>query len=386
MGYQGDETEVEDMVDLWHVWLPGHKLILTLANDYVEGCSPVVGEKGVEEALRTQKWVGPDGGPYDILGYLTVPGNCLPKGPVQNIFPLSEHFNQAYRKLIRTLENFKENIVYPKGSAGDAEAIQAANHLDMVGVSQPNDIKSVMVGGQSMQPILGITLQIKKLIDEMAGGLSVMGGLAPQSDTARQDEMLNQNSSKTLVDFQQKTVRHAASVLEKMCWYWHHHPTNVMQSQYSVPGVTDISIDRKVTPEQREQIPWADLCVKVDPYSMQPSTPQSRLNDLVKTITTLFMPLAQQAMAAGVAIDFNKLFQKVGELGDQPDLQEVLTYQEPMQDEAIGESHQKSMPNQTSRNYTRRSIPQERDSDSDTVMRLLGGHDMGGSPSKNGVA
>jgi hypothetical protein len=115
--YSGAQDEDwEDYVDLWEIYLPRHRLVLTLTDEQLVGATPS-DNGGRIEPLRVQQWVGPDCGPYHILGYGVVPGNPMPKAPVQDLIDLHDETNIAWRKIFRTMEDTKEvGLIQGSGS------------------------------------------------------------------------------------------------------------------------------------------------------------------------------------------------------------------------------------------------------------------------------
>ncbi len=116
--YAQSETEFEDYVDLWEVYIPRKRLILTLPDDSLTGATDAN-----MEPLREQEWLGPDHGPYHILGYVSVPGNAMPKGPIQDMVDLDEAANRIFRKLIRQAERQKEVLGVQAGAAEDGSRV-----------------------------------------------------------------------------------------------------------------------------------------------------------------------------------------------------------------------------------------------------------------------
>lgn len=379
-GYQDLNTEeFEDMVDLWEIYLPRHRLVYTLADGAMSG--PETGPD--MKPLLIQPWLGPECGPYHILGLLPVPGNIVPKGPLQDLFDLHEAANNAYRKMFRIVERIKEIMTYSGASAEDAARAVSANDGDSVRVDSIDKIKQIVFGGTTLNNVQMGAMHFKDLFSWAAGNLDIIGGLSPMSKTASQDKMLNENSAKSVADMQDRTIQFTSEVVKSLCWYWHHDPRNVMRSTHALEGMPEFSVDREVTPEMRAQIPFEDLRVEVDPYSLQHSTPQSRmagLNQLVQTIIMPMMPILQQQ---GIVVDINAYLQKIAAYMNQPDLQEIVTYQEPPNPEAgvPGGSEPPRMPGQTERTYTRESVS-GRTSQGNNLMvqNALKGIDSGGSP------
>lgn len=369
------DSELEDMVDLWEVYVPQHRCIYTLADDDIGGAS--VSRDGPDVvALREMDWIGPDTGPYHILSFGIVPGNLFPKAPVQDVIDLHEAANNVYRKLVRQAHDQKE-ILLSMGSADDVDRIQKTPDGGAAMCESPDKTKVQKYGG----PDQGLFLFIRELIERfsfMAGNLVVMGGLASQAGTAKQEELLASQSSGQVASMQDSTLEFVSECMRSLGWFWWHHPQKMMQYEHTLPGLPDIGITRRLYPNRdtpelmgmfglspkeamnanKRTAPWDALHLKVDPYSMRHTTPQQRANDLTAFITQIYAPLAQVAAQQGVALDMPEFIRVLSEYRDMPEMQNILTVQEPAEDMGgggQGSSHQRMMPPETTRNYVRKS-------------------------------
>lgn len=391
--YTGDDEEYTPMVDLWEVYLPRERLVLTLFEDQLLGASGASGSRGgpFPEPLRTQSWIGPERGPYHILGYMTVPGNALPKGPMQDLMHLHLAANRTYRKLRYTIDNLKELIAVRQGS-DDGEKIQSANHNDIISIADPANINKFVIGGDSAQTLTAIATVWKDLFNFQGGNISLLGGQGPQSRTATQDEMLNQNANVGVQDLQAQTVDFTSEILSSLCWFWWHDPQKVMKTKHQIPGL-DLDITRRLFPQgarrpngqprllQRSGR-FEDLEIFVDPYSLQHATPQSKLRDLNSIVQSIVLPMMQLLVQQGKSFDIDAYLQKVAQWMDQPDLAEIVTISQPPPTEESPQHPDKPpMPSTTRREYTRTSNPgrTQRGDDQMLINRMLG-QNAGGNP------
>ncbi len=374
----GMTVEFEEHVDLWEVYLPRHRLVVTLADDNNTGPSSM----GEDEPLRIQRWIGRDKGPYHILGYGVVPGNIMPKAPVQDWVDLHLAANRAYRKVLNMSERTKENTIFTGASTEDQKRLNDAEDGYAVRVDRPDSFKQVIQGGTALQMVLPVVLETINRFSQFAGNLDILGGLSPQSKTAHQDAMLNENSSRTMTDMQDRTTSFTSQVLTSLCWYWWHDPYLVQKTAFTLPGIQR-QYTRQVTPQMRRQGRFDDLQIKVDPYSAQPSTPDSRLKGVMEVMTQVAMPMMSLLQQQGVNIDMNRLMQLIGELRDQPELAEVFTIQEPPEQQTAkgGGGEEPGMPQSTTRNYVRESMPgrTQRGNDMNMASAMLGVN-PGGAP------
>lgn len=374
----GITQEWGSYVDLWEIYLPRHRLVLTLQDESLTVKN---------EPLRVQKWVGPDSGPYHMLGMQTVPGNFNPKAPIHDLLDTHEAANNAFRKLIRTIERVKENTYVTGGALEDGSRIMKADDGDIIRVDRPEDIKQVVMGGSAIQPVMAVATALKDLFSYLGGNLDIAGGLSPQSKTAHQDEMLNQNSSRVMNDMQQQVIKFTQNVVTALCWYEHHHPLKTHQSQFQLQGAPQFGITRQVTPQQRAQIPFDALKVRVDPYSLKPQTPEGRVQALNQLLTQILIPLSAQLQQQGIVLDLNKYLEKIGQYMDMPDLQEIVTIRQPPAQTGGGDGggDKPGMPPSTTRNYVRenKSAQTQQGTSANAVATMLG-HNMGGNPETKG--
>lgn len=353
-GFIMDAEELEDMIDLWEIWLPRFGKIVTLSDQDVMGL-------GVDKdvgPLRVQDWIGPDVGPYHFLslgGY--VPGNAVGKGPIQDLVDLNMSINQIYRKSMEQARRQKEVFAVSNAGTEDYRHMTEASDGDGFQCERPDMIKAIAGQGPS-QSNVQYGVHLKDTFNSQAGNLSLMGGLAPQSKTATQDKMLNENATGGIADKQAATVAFVARVGKALGWYFWEDPFNTMRAEYSIPGMDGMSVPRELTPQQRSKVKFEDLTIKFDPYSIQQQTPQSRMqmiNGVIQQLQPMMPLLAQQ----NLVLNLNKLLELIARYGDMPDLNELFTMQEPQPDQQAqqgGTPDKVSMPPNTERTYTRRSL------------------------------
>jgi hypothetical protein len=373
-GEEGMREEFEDYVDLWELYLPKYGKIVTFADDRLD-------EKN--EPLAVQDWIGPPGGPYHLLYFDVVPGNSMPRGPAQCLYDLHDLINRLYSKLANQAQDQKNLTLHQmQGGDADALAIKNAGDGEMVGVQNPQLVQQVSMGGPD-QRNLAMAMQFHQLFDQLGGNLRLLGGQGAQSATASQDEMLNQNAGVNVGDKQLTTIRFLSRCLNAMGWFWYHDPYSVMRTTYSLPGMPEYSVQRKVGPEKRPWSRWEDVGLKVDPYSVRHQSPEQRLTGIMTILKTMYLPLAQIAAAQGINLDMRRLLELGAKFLDQPELPELLSIGE--KQEAGGQSHQGGgMQGETTRNYVRRNeTEQTQDGAERQMMAGMMGVDMGGSQ-KNG--
>jgi hypothetical protein len=394
-----DAEEFRDHVDLWEIYLPHQRRIITLADDENAG---VLGAEGFNprKPLRDQTWIGPPAGPYHILSLGMVPDNPMPIGPVMDLVDLHDATNENLRKLIRQAASFKQVCFVQGGADEDGERVLKCDDGDIIRLDNPENISQTNFRGPNAE-ITQFMLAMKEMFSWAAGNLDIMGGLSPQSKTASQDQMLNANSATSIADMQESTITYTTSVLEAMCWYWWYHPTGVMKVTKSLPGLPDQEIQRKVYPRGTKMpngLPhpmardcnWEDLDIMVDPYSLQHSTPESKLAKIMQLVTQVIIPMQPLLQQNGIFFDVNAFLEHVAHYNNLPDLNDILSIAEPPQTEGKPGASQEEMgpmkPPNTNRTYTRENVSGRTQQGTSEAMRmgLMGQNPGGNSASRNG--
>lgn len=386
----GSKSEAEDMVELVQVWVARENMMVLYATD--EAGHAIVDSDG--KPLRTQKFVGPPCGPYHFLGYGIVPGNAPFKGPMSNLAKLDEAVNRLFNKLIHQAEDQK-TVVGVQGQAdADGNRILAANDGQVIRLDDPKNVVTMKFGGAD-PTTFQMADSLKMLFAYMAGNMDSFGGLSAQSKTVGQDRMLAENASRMIQDMQARTVAFNARVLGACAWYEWEHPTNVRSYEHKLPGFKK-GLTRDVYPRGakddkgnprllRRDIPYDQLDLRVDPFSLQPQTPQTRLQQMNGVVTQIIIPMMQILAASGVQFDANAYLKKVGEYMDMPDLAEILTIAEPAPPDGGG-GDEPTKPANTNRTYTRENVPMRTEKGaSQQLQAKLAGVNTGGAKETAGV-
>src|SRR6185436_3166657 len=324
MPYSIDNSDFEDMVDLCEVYVARHKLVYTFTRDQVEAASGRGDGDGKLEPLRVQNWIGPDKGPYHILGDMVVPGNAMPKAKVMDLIELHDAANHAMRKLMNQAERLK-SILATQGQDEDVDRARKENDGGVCRTSGPNLPKETTYGGPKQELMVASQL-FQEQFSKHAGNLETMGGLSPQAGTLGQERLLAENSNRAIADLQGNTITFVQEVGKALCWYWWNDPFKVMRVK--LPVSQGIEIERRLTPQKRSQTKWEDLNIKINPFSMQAQTPSSKLQFIIETVTKLALPMMPILQKDNISMDASRLFELIGELGDSPELLEIFTVRE----------------------------------------------------------
>lgn len=351
--------DFEPHVELWEIYLPRHGLVVTLAGPEVRQSEK---RDTTAKPLWVQKWVGPPEGPYRFLKFGTVPGSALAKAPMMDLYELHMDVNNVHRKANNMIRRLKEITIYQRNQEDDADAIKKAIDGQMVPVSDPDRIKTIVTSGSAIQGLFAAAEAYKTLFSFVGGNLELIAGRGAQSRTATQDKILNANAGSGISSLHDAVDTFMAEVGSALLWYAHNHPQLVMKSEYRVAGHKGVT--RMLHPAGSRQSPRRDFnfnefSIRVDPYSLRYKGPEERLA-FVNQVLQTFAPMLQVFASQGITLDANALLSLFAEYGDAPELTDIFTIAQPPGEggQAGGPSHDRQMPLQTERTYTRNSNPQ----------------------------
>ncbi len=383
-GTAGADDEFEEMVGLWEFYLPRHREVLTFVTD--AGGQPQL--QPDRKPLATDDWIGPDTGPYHLLGYQWVADNGWPKGPVMDLFDLDLVANQFLRKLIGDMDSLKEFMLF--ADAADADRVRKAPSGSYEYCQDPKSVVSVAFNGAQVQLAQGTFLLVRQLFDQFGGNLSLQAGLGPQAKTARQESLLNQNAGAGVADLSETTLNYVSEVGRSLLWFWWKHPHLQMESEVGPAGLPEYAQSRRVgprgTPGLARDLPFDRLRMRVDPYSLQPTTPREQLAELREVVKTEILPMLPILQRSGTAFDAAAYVQLISELLDNPRFSEILTLEEPP--EGVlggppgGSPEAPGMPSATTRNYVRENVSEatQGGQERNLMQQLMTGNSPGGRP------
>lgn len=377
-------TEAYDFTDIWEIYLPMEKLIVTMLSD--DGGSPELMEmKGENVAFDVKPWVGPYCGPYHYLNLMPpVSGNSMPKGPIQDLIDMDEHLNGIMTKLIRQAARQKEILAVSGAADGDARRVTEAADGEVIRCDNPDKMKPMGFGGPAPNNH-NFMMGLWEMLNKMGGNIELMGGLSEQSKTATQDKMLNANASSSMKWMQQAMVKFTSEVFDSLLWFHHHHPVNRMKSYREIPGLS-APIERTVTPDDRQKVPYEEIQRQIDPYSLSHQTPGERLAFVNQVVTQTLIPILPLLKEQGVGINIAKWIDLMAQYGNSPDLTEIITNLADAAPEEAAEEEGAGKPASTTREYNRvNSSTQTGTGQVKANLQQAMGMQRGGRPSNNGT-
>lgn len=357
--YAGTEDEME--VELIDVWLPDEKVIVTMEFE------------GSSAPLHVIEWQGPEAGPFEVLWFRKVPGNIIPLPPGTAWLDNHDLLNRLFRKLGDQAERQKTIMTVSPQHAKYGQRIVEAQDGDCIAVKPGSDAKEHNLGGMD-QTTFAFALQLKQLHSYFAGNLDALGGLAAMSETASQDAMLMQNASQRVQRMQAGMYDFVHRVLKQLAWYlW----TDPFIEIPLVKRIGSMQIPIKFTPEQREG-DFLDYNFTIEPYSMQPKTPEARMQSVMSILTQVLIPALPMIQQQGGNLSWQAIMEVMSRYGRMPELNDIIQWQTPLmlqQQGPVQPPQGGAQAAATKRVYERRNVPQRSDKGAEQVLMqtLLGG-------------
>jgi hypothetical protein len=354
-----------DTISFWEIYIPRDHVVISM---------PVNGEK----IIRVQECLCNEWGPYEMLGFMSMPDNVLPKSPAMDWMDMHNLIVQLTRKFAQQAQRQKTILAVLKKAAKDGKKIQLSEDGQIITVDQKGGAEEVSLGGIDPKNYAFLVWCIQQF-NLMAGNLELLAGLSPQSETFGQDQLLSQNAGVAVDDMRSKVVQLTQRVVDKLAWLRWTDPLNTYKMTKKIPGLP-FSIETSITPEQRE---WdlGEVNIEVEPYSMLPRSPEQDRQELVETVGNIIMPLAPVLQQQGLGINATELLGMLQEYGHVRDLDRVVSELDE-NGMPISESHEaKPGPTKTTREYVRRNVSGKTTRGTDTALAqtMMG---AGGDPAQ----
>jgi len=339
---------------VWDIYVPHEQVILTV---------PLQNKSLV---IRERPWDGPAGGPYRMLGFGSVPGNVWPLSPASQGLDLHELANALFVKIGNQALRQKTIGVFEAGSEQDAQRILDSLDGDVVRVDE-GKIQELSVGGADQRSV-AMVLMVQRLFNWIRGNLNAVGGLGPQSETATQDQLLVASASKRVQDMQARMISFVQDIVEVIAWFEWTDPLRERILLHLVPG-TEVTIPLQWTPETRKG-EFIDFNFEINPYSMQPRTPQQQLQTLLGLLQNVVLPLMPAIQQSGGSLDIPSLLDVIGRYAHLPELSELVQFQGATRPDGMRDAPQPAvMPaGPTTRRYERISRSGMTQEGKDTAM------------------
>lgn len=329
-GFTHDPDELEPMATLWDVWLPESQTFATLAED------------GSLPPLALGPWNGAPGGPFTPLIFSSLPDNFEPVSMLGNLEASHDIVNSLMRKMNMQARRQKDVTAY-SGPEADAIRVRDGNDGDLVRVMSPEAIQVLKSAG--VNPSIGQFASIMQQIGNKEGGnLDLIAGVAQQSDTATQDQMLNARSSAMQSKRMQRVAEVAGELYEALAWMMWHDVTLEVPGHIDVPmRLGDIRVDSSWQPDDRMG-ELEDYQFSYTPYNEAYMSPQQKAQLVNGLITNFYVPLLPIMQQSGQTLDFKTMAQFHEDMLNVPEIKQFITDMPPPPDDMGGMGMGSGMP------------------------------------------
>ena len=356
---EGQREEFQSRVRLIDIYLPKQKLVLRCSTNDDDN-------DPIKKVLADIDWSHRKRGPFHKLAFMKIDNNAIPVAPAMHWRDIHDLSNRLFRKLGRQADRQKTVTGVRAGADEDGNRLIDANDGDMIKLDDPQATKEYKYGGIQPQS-LGFLVMVRDLFSYMAGNLDVLGGLGPQSETLGQDRLLSASASMRIQKMQKTTILFAKEIIEDIFMYMWEDPLYNPTLTKKVKGFDDVAVQVPFGPDDRQE-EFLRLNIDIEPYSMQHTTPEAKLQGLRTILTEIVAPFLPMMQAQGIAIDMEMLFRKVSKLGNIPEINDIIIYSNP-QHEPQPQQPGGGKPATTTRNYNRRSIPGATNSGKSAILQ-----------------
>jgi len=328
---------------LWDIWLPRKNTIVTM---------PV---NGTGDVAYVRKWNSRPGGPYLFLQYREIPDQAMPKSVLADLSLVHDSLNSTFRKVIDQTREQKTVLGFKPGHEDDAQRILDVGNRGCVQMRDPSAVQEFKFNGPD-QALLATLLQERELASIIGGNTDSLSGLASQSPTLGQEEIVGQNASVKVQAMEIETAEFVREAFEAMRWYLYHEQMEPVPFVKEVRG-TDIRI-----PGEWSAIKASASAGRYDAYEIriEPSlayrSSKQRLQDLIGLWQNVIMPALQTGMLKQVP-DMDRLMEIIAQYSNLPELKTILRFATPEEQQSMGGQEMPRQSPVTTRNYVRRGSP-----------------------------
>lgn len=256
------------------------------------------------KVLRTVEHKGPEGGPYDVLGYRYLPNVPISYPPAWDWHDIDVTTNLVARAAREQAESQKTVIGAEPIAKDAAQAVLNAKNMDVITVRNIDKVRTYNFGGVSAENFAWLQWAEAQFSKSGTAASDVVSGRGPSSPTLGQDQLVQANASRTINAFYNKFHSWMTSIIRKWSWAIMESPSTYFEvlDTVKVPGLGDW--DYKVYYSKADKVAeFRDLVFKITPFSTQRSSPEQLYSRLMQVMTQWFLPTMQMRQAQGVGID-----------------------------------------------------------------------------------
>ena len=267
--------------------------------------------------LKESSYKGPEGGPYDILGYKWFPEYPIPLPPAWGWLDMDAVFNVIVNKIKEQAKAQKTVLAYEGEGEADAHRVAEAGDRQTVRVDHIESLKPMEFGGvnEGLYNFLGF---LQTQWSEQGGNLQVLGGRRAQADTLGQEQMLMGNASQSLEAMINDIYSTTQSIISKIAYYLWTDPLVDIPVIKEIKGVAQIE---EHFSKEAIQGQLDDYTICIQPMSMQRPTADGMFQKMIQFISQWVLPTMPMAAQQGVSIDIPSATKRLSQLAGLKDLE-----------------------------------------------------------------
>jgi hypothetical protein len=357
--HYGVDEGLEYYGELMDLYFPRYDIIVTMPRDQ---------QDSIRKPLRVVYNAFPFN-PYQYLYFRPVPGNTLPLPPLSILKSLSDLGNSLFIKIGEQANRQKTIGVAQASSVTDARRVIDAADGEVIKSDTGAPMQEYRFGGADPGTVAAF-IEVKQLLNFFGGNFEILGGLGVQADTLGQEELLAQNSGSMIADMRErvvKSVQDACRALAHLIWT---DPARAWTLTHKLPN-TGIEYSTIFTPDDRN-MPISSFEIKIDPYSMRPTSPVTRMRAILSLMKEIVFPLMPHLQQQGIAVDVRALVEEIMRLSQIDELNHILKFSPRMAaGPAGGNEGGGNQPAQTLRQYERIGRPGASQQGQDGIMSRM---------------
>jgi len=308
--------EMQDYVDVVDLYIPGANARILI---------PDPDQHISDGYLKIEDYYGPTEGPYRYLMLSQpVPGNPIAPPPVGIWYDLHIMANRLMRKQMKRADNQK-TVVVADPSAGDmVNDLREAEDEEIIW-GDPKSVTTISTNGaeEGTDATLG---RLQVWFNYMSGNPDQMAGIASETETATQAQILAGNANVGIEDSRSMVYDFTSEVNSGMAWFVHYDPfmkhnLTATRRPWMDSGSYEWGVSLTLTREQRRG-EHLDFAFKIKPKSMgslDPAVLSKRIIEFATKVVPAIITSMQVAMSMGVPFNAQKA---ITTLADQLDLTE----------------------------------------------------------------
>lgn len=279
---------IMDQTTFMDVFLPEENTIITLMPE---------GKKA--KILREVEWKGPDGGPYDYLGYKFISESPIPLPPAWAWHDLDTTMNSVFDKSREQAENQKKVLAYEDVAEEDAKRVVNTPNMGSVRVNNISSLKEISFGGMDNANLEWMQFAEAEFTKQ-GGNPDILGGRGAQAKTLGQEQLIFNNATRIIRSFVNRFDNFTSSIVKKFAWDFWHNPLSYTPVLREIPGYGRMPA---VFSSSDTVGKFDDFMYNLVPFSMQRESPETKYQKMMQYSLQWIIPTYQMAQSQGAQID-----------------------------------------------------------------------------------